>query len=203
MPVIARETMGFNSPKGIVRFIRVTKYDTRRRKFTIDLPGWVKNGFNITCATADTQQGVEREFDRICKEYENSIKHTRKVIAYIVVMGGTAMEGEGDEAHCVKKWTDFSFLGQETMAFGIGYVVLDEVEIGGKSTYQDKYGHRRLNIDDYKIIPWSQQAEDFFARTQGDLQGLMLKVDEFFSDETKVLKRIQSAQSLLLTKELG
>jgi hypothetical protein len=193
MPVIIRETMGANSPTGMVRFIRVVKYDTRRQKFTIDLPEWIKDEIGQSSVMSDTQGGAEQEYNRVCQEYENTIRYSRKVIAYTVLMSGSVMEN----LECIKKWEDFDFLKKETMALGIGYIILDEIKIGGTATYKDMHGDRYIPDDRSKIIPWSQSAEEFFSQTQKGLQALMLKIEEFFSDETKVLKKIQTTQNLL------
>jgi hypothetical protein len=200
MPVISRDSIGFDSPNGFVRFMKIVKYSTKQQMFTIELPEWMKPVLDAKEARAETQAGVEREFKKLCDAYKESVKKTKKVIAYIVQMTGTAKKGKGDDYTVIKKWDDISFFNGD-FALGLGYVVLNETELNGKKTYRtlrDSY----FNVtDDHKIIPWTQEAENFFENANNSLQSLMLKLDAFFSDEEKVLEAIQTTKNLLPFKD--
>jgi hypothetical protein len=203
MPILSRETIGapsLDGPNGFERFVRILKYDTKKKEFSIELPEWIKEGLGKNQASGSTQVEAERNFKDLCQQYESSIKSVRKVIAYKIEMTGEVMEGEGEDRHCIKKWEDYLFV--QGVILGISYAVLNEITVGKKKSYREMDGGRFENRHDHKIIPWSETSEAFFSHTQQSMLTLMLKIEEFFSgDESNVVKRIESARNLLTFKE--
>jgi hypothetical protein len=200
MPILSRETIGVPSLYGFTRFIKILKYDTKNKEFSIELPEWVKEGLNKSKASGSTQVEAERNFKDLCQQYESSIKNVRKVIAYKIEMTGEVMEGEGEDRRCVKKWEDHHFT--QGIILGISYAVLNETTVGKNKSYREINGSRFDVRHSHKIIPWSETSEAFFHRTEQGMLTLMLKIDEFFSgDESNVVKRIESVKNLLTFKE--
>jgi hypothetical protein len=174
---------------------------SRASTSTISKPAeWIQEALNKTQIAGKTQSEVERDFKQVCQDYKDSIKKTRKVIAYLVQMSGTAWEGEGDDKAIIKQWNDISFFHGD-LALGLGYKVLIETDINGKKTYRTTSSNRFEVTEDHKIIPWSEKAEQFFARANMGLQDLMLNIDKFFSDEKRVIEYIAANKNLLTFKK--
>jgi len=192
MPVISRETIGICK----TRFLRVVKYETKQSLFTIELPVFVQEALGQTKVSGKTREEAERAFNELCRQYEQSIKKTRKVIAYLVMINGEVERKFGDQVY-TKTIKDFSFC--DATAIGMGYEVLTETEINGHKTYATLDGHRFDVRGDYKLIPWSEKAEAFFSRAQTGLHELIRRIDIFFADEDKVIEHITSSSNNLLS----
>jgi hypothetical protein len=171
------------------QFIKIVSYSPKNRRFYVDLPEWMAKAINTKKVSGLTQDEAERNFKNTCKSYEESVKKTKKIIAYKININGLVDEEKKD---------DFHFFGGK--AIGIEYMILTETELEGKKNHINENGNYK-NISDYKIIPWTLANQSFFERTERSLDELINKVDEFFKDENKLIQFIDSNKPLLINRE--
>lgn len=183
MPVVSRESVRINDQP----FMKVTNYSAKSQRFSIKLPSWIAEATRTEDAYGKTQDDVESNFRKICKDYDESRKKVTKVIAYLIEINKYQDYSKKDISfcHCAN-------------AIGFEYKVLFERELDGRKKYYTE-DDRRIDLTNHEIIPWSEEAEVFFSRTDSALLDLIDKVDDFFKDKEKLQLSIESRKPLLLS----
>lgn len=186
MPVVSREKISFGD-KG--DFKKEIVYSSKSKDFTIALPDWMAEivGYDKICY--HTEDGADKRFWEAYEEYKKRLTKRQKVIAYIVQINADVSSENGEE--CLLSKNDISFF-EGDYAFGIGYKVLTESVYDDRKTYYDMENHRITLNGEWTIIDWTEQREKFFKETIKDLENLILRVNEFFQDNNKLLKLIDN-----------
>ena len=185
MPVVSRETVSVNSKP----FVKITVYSVKNKLFSIKLPSWIAEATRTEDAYGNTQDSLETNFRKICKDYDESQRKVTKVIAYLIEINRYQDASKKDITFC-----------NCDNALGFEYKVLFEKELDGRKKYYTE-NDRREDLSNHTIIPWTEDAEAFFARTDAALIELIDKVGDFFKDKEKLQLFIADRKPLLLSNK--
>ena len=193
------------------------KLNTETGVFTINLPDYLKTSLtNITYGKIQDKsfENLKNEFFKLIVQYIDTKRVVKTIIAYQIRIDKPHHRVEDD-----RNWTG----GKSEIPGGLQYgiqlqwKVLKESDLDGHKSYyfRDATGediagvstvinHRWWpgDIEDYKVIDYTPELEKWFENLEEGLWQLLIKVDEFFGENTEhLLDNIQKQGYLLTTSK--
>lgn len=173
-------------------------YSSRKEYFYIEIPeaikGAIRQEFQSICrdglVTGETMHKVKENFEEMLEEYKKKMTTKRKVISYSTKTSYVEKDQERIKEIEKERGIDGS------PEIKIDFEVVYELTFNGKKDYIS-IGKYAQSTYPGKIIAWTPEREDFFVQLKARMEGLILKIDEFFANDKKALQAIDSGQKLL------
>ena len=167
--------------------------------FIIDLPTHIAEFLDRKDVRAETQTEVTKLFDEQLKVYKKRQTISKKVIAYKIAINCDLYGKDRPEEHHIRR-DDIKFC--DGTALSIGYHILNESDFQGKKIYHYVDSNKFTRMEsNWNIIEWTEKRENFFKRTERDLEDLILIIDKFFGDTERALSFIDTGKTLFLEQK--
>ena len=214
MPPLRKNTIYINAKNGeAVAFTKITNFEVRSKKFSIQLPQWWADLIGYNTVHGDTLDQVDLAFREAGERFEQMSNKKRKVILYdfqskammfLLKNGGIVVGHEPNSKRdgvdlvgidkCILR-TDFGYEGgmsaEGTTALDFEYTVCYEVtndfEKYASYVTEDGYKVADNHLDKVKVIEWTPQREQFFAAFEMALTKLIVKMHTFLYSKPETI----------------
>jgi hypothetical protein len=216
MPVVHRHSFTLKGEGGkLFDFVRVTKYDSNRKRFTISLPEWWSKTLGYSEIGGETDAQVESAWRMAQENFEKLSTNRRKIILYTFESSAIlSVTKKGDfMADCMGEDFDHVIFrsqgcGQEhSMSFTKGTALDVWFIVGYECTssfmeyaiFTDLKGQKvgDARDKDLRLMDWTPEREGFFVAFDLELSKLIYKLDTFLNGaSTEMAKLIDQHKSV-------
>lgn len=177
-------------------------FSARSEKFTIKFPAPMAERLQEQDVESDSLAGVESLWEKALQRYESARTTVSKVIRYRVQLSGLADQRDnhfsrGLEISIQAAVFEATRVANEGEGSRVRYRVLPSSIPAAMVEYNHGSGTDRNLVD----IPWSQQAEDFFASVGAGMLDLMGKLKQL-QDMSTLQQVIEQGGLMLLGGEV-
>jgi hypothetical protein len=183
------------------------QYSLREERFYCRVPAYLDPSQMRVPAGADQKQYMQRTSGQICGESPSAVLHKLQIAVdqyerSLVVHRKVLLYKLGYQKDGCKAVRLFSGLGRLTgSVIQVDWCVRFEHQSGDELTYTETsknvHGDQRSS-EEWEVVEWTQQRQEFFESFQMELDHLMLRVEGFLGDKKKLLSLMDSGKGRLL-----
>lgn len=205
MPVVSREKFSLHDEEAKKRgwhytrggFLKITKYTSKTKNFTIELPDYMQGVLDKKEVKGKTQDEVDNAFRKAIREYELRILSKRKVIIYSL-LANVDEEIEGKQFQ-MDNLGQYGRVSENSTGMALWFQVCWETKDDIRYKYYDLNGYsvgRPSYSSHWDVMEYTPEREKFFKELSHRIAVLVYNANSVLGQKKKLINMINHSRAL-------
>lgn len=205
MPVVSREKYNLHDEEAKKRgwhytrggFIKVTKYTSKTKNFTIELPDYMQGVLDKKQVSGKSQDEVDAAFRKVVAEYGLRILSKRKVILYSL-LANVDEEIDGKRFQ-MDNLGQYGSVGENSTGMALWFQVCWETKDDTRFKYYNLDGYsvgKPSYRSHWDVMEYTPEREKFFEELSHRIAIMVYNANSFLRQKKKLIDLIDHSRAL-------